>query len=151
MPVELVFGIMAIPVFVIAALAYYLGIKGIEDERKAKTRDRKALENELIWNGVWKLVGMDTLTLEKAIRLLEDNRAKDRMPEEERLRKIGLLREYKVAVTNLNKRSRSNWNYDMLHRKDNFEKDIWDDPLPMNELESWMSNSPVGFAHPFKD
>lgn len=150
--------LMVLPVLAICVLAVYLGMSGIEDEKKARTKNRKSLENELIQNNLWKLVGADASTLDKVIRfLLENEWLRTRMSDEERMKKIALLREYKDAVRGSKKETKKViWNYNPWSYKNCWEtdfgkKDLWNDPLPFSELEAWMSNSPVGFAEPFKD
>jgi hypothetical protein len=91
--------LIALPVLAICALAIYLGMSGIEDEKKARMENRKSLENELIQNGLWKLVGADVATLDRAIRfLLEDQRARARMRDDERMKKTALLSRYKSTL-----------------------------------------------------
>jgi hypothetical protein len=99
MSLYIVLLLIALPVLAICALAIYLGMSGIEDEKKARIRNRKSLENELIQNGLWKLVGADAATLDKAIRfLLEDQRARARMSDDERMKKAALLSRYKSSL-----------------------------------------------------
>ena len=98
--------LISLPVLAVCAFAMYMSMSGLEKEKKEKrVNDRKTLENELIWNGMWKLVGADPITLDKAIHfLLEDQKARARMSDEERAKKIALLREYKSTL----KESREN-------------------------------------------
>ena len=99
--------LIALPVLAVCALAMYLGMSGRENEKKARIKNRKSIENELIQNGLWKLVGADAATLDRTIRfLLEDQRARAKMSDEARMKKIALLSRYK---SNLEERKRNGY------------------------------------------
>ena len=99
MSFSLVLLLISLPVLAVCAFAMYMGMSGLEKKKEKRVKDRKALENELIRNGMWRLVGGDPVTLDKAIRfLLEDQRARAGMSDEERMKKAGLLSKYKSTL-----------------------------------------------------
>jgi hypothetical protein len=99
MSFSLVLLLISLPVLAVCALAIYMGMSGLEKKKEKRVKDRKALENQLIWNGMWRFVGADPVTLDKAIRfLLEDQRARVGMSDEERMKKAGMLSKYKSTL-----------------------------------------------------
>jgi hypothetical protein len=95
--------LISLPVLAVCAFAMYMGMSGLEKKKEKRVKDRKALENELIWNGMWKLVGADPVTLDKAIRfLLEEQTARVGMSDEERIKKAGLLSGFKSTLRESN-------------------------------------------------
>jgi hypothetical protein len=125
MSFSIVLLLISLPVLTVCAFAMYMGMSGLEKKKEKRVKDRKALENALISNGMWRLVGTDPVTLDKAIRfLLEDQRARAGMSDEERMKKAGLLKEYKNSVTGFKGMSRKNiswkdveWEQDMSGNK----------------------------------
>jgi len=91
--------LISLPVLAVCALAMYMGVSGLEKKKEKRVKDRKALENQLIWNGMWRLIGADLVTLDRAMRFfLEDQRARVGMNDEERMKKAGLLSKYKSTL-----------------------------------------------------
>ena len=120
--------LISLPILAVCAFAIYMGMSGLEKKKEKRVKDRKAVENQLIRNGMWRFVGADPVSLDKAIRyLLEDQRARAGMSDEERMKKAGLLSKYKSTLEKPEKKIYTsnnrfgNWNewdnvpYDVTH------------------------------------
>lgn len=141
MSLNIVLLLISLPVLAVCAFAMYMGMSGLEKKKEKRVKDRKALENELIPNGLWKLVGADSVTLDKAIRfLLEDQRAKAVMSDEERMKKVGLLREYRSSLTGFKGMSRKNISWKDVK----WEQEMWGNK-PIVGLDEPINYDPLGW------
>lgn len=143
MSANIVLILISLPVLAVCAFAMYMGMSGLEKKKEKSVKDRKALENQLIWNGMWRFVGADPVTLDKAIRfLLEDQRARVGMSDEERMKKAGLLREYRDTLLRETRRENKcatsgfkDWDNDKIHNSLSFS--FW----PTNKFYSPIRDS----------
>lgn len=141
MSFTIVIFLVVLPVLAICALAIYLGMGGIEHERKARKEKRKSIENELIWNGLWKLVGANAATLDKVICfLLEDQRVSARMSDEERMKKLALMREYRDVAREDKRRPKNT----IPWRGAEWKGEIWGDK-PIVGLDEPLNYDPQGW------